>query len=894
MAKSHEFHAYSISHSFDILKSGKEGLSKDEAERRLHEYGPNEIPAARHEMTVWKIFFEQFASPLIIVLIVAGGVSFLLAEWVDVVVIALTVTVNVLVGFVQEYQANAALKKLKSLVTYTAIVFRNGSSTRVPSELVVPGDVMEIRSGDKIQADGRIIETSECEINEATLTGEAEPQKKISDSIVRKNVAIADRINMVYRGTVVTRGRARVLVTEIGGNTEIGKIASMVSNITEEETPLQKQISKLGKTLGILVVLMCTVILILGYFSASEHTEKGIELFKTAVAVAVAAIPEGLAISMTIILAIGMKHILKRQALVRKLLAAETLGSVSVICTDKTGTLTEGNMSVVRIVTPQALFTASDLVGKTNSDDVDEDDARYAVELGVVCNDGVIENYEKQDTEWSISGNLTDAALVRYGAKIGIFKPEIDHVYEKKADIPFDSRKKYMAVLAADATSQIVVMKGAPEKIYSRVRSFKVGGKIHTWSQKEEEYIKGKEHSLTKQGLRVIAVAYKESHSGKRVIADHDLHDLVFAGLLVFADPLRAEVRQTVEIAERAAIRVIMMTGDHALTARTIAQSAGIGKENSNVCEGAELEALSESELRQKLATTSIFARVEPKHKIQVIQALQADGQVVAMTGDGVNDAPALKGADIGVAVGSGTDVAKEIADLILLDNSFTTIVASVEEGRGIYQNIKKVVLYLLSSSFSEVLLITASIVVGLPLPVLPVQILWVNLIQDSFPVIALAFDRADKDNMKEPPRKRNTPILDSSIRTIIVSKTIFANILLFGMYLYFLKTTNDLALTRTIIFLAFAVDALFYIYPIRNLKKSLIKINWFDNVYLTLALAFGWLMLVCAVYWEPFQRILHTKPLGMYEWGILILFGVINMIFVEVVKIIVHIRRKV
>jgi Ca2+-transporting ATPase len=891
--KKEDFHSLSIAHSLDILKSSKKGIADDEARRRLQAYGKNEIPSGDHIVTGWKIFGEQFASPLIIILIVATIISFLLGEWVDVIVIAITVGINVLVGFIQEYQANAALKKLKNMVTYNATVIRNGETVRVSSREVVVGDIMVILAGDKIQADGRVIEVSDCEVNEAVLTGEVEPQKKTSNAVVKKQIPIADRMNMVYRGTVVTRGRAQVVVTAIGGDTEIGKIAEMVGGMNEESTPLQKQISKLGKTLGVAVVVMCVGILLLGLFSSSEHAEKGIELFKTAVAVAVAAIPEGLAISMTIILAIGMKNILKRNALVRKLLAAETLGSVSVICTDKTGTLTEGNMSVVKVVTSRSVFGASDFMGKEIDDDSLEHDARYALKLGILCNDGMIENFTKPESEWVVSGNLTDSALIRYGAKIGLIKTELDHVYERLSDIPFDSKKKYMGVLVTDNTSRLVIMKGAPEKLYSRVHSYQVEGKIHTWNKKIEEYIKGKERTLTREGLRVIGVAYKETHVGKKVLSEQDFSDLVFVGLIAFADPLRADVPRTVRAAEKAGIRVIMMTGDHALTAHTIAQSAGIGARAERVCEGVELDLLSDRELEEKIKTTSVFARVEPKHKMRVIKALQSKGHVVAMTGDGVNDAPALKAADIGVAVGSGTDVAKEIADLILLDNSFTTIVSSVEEGRGIYQNIKKVVLYLLSSSFSEVLLIASTIVAGMPLPVLPVQILWVNLIQDVFPVIALAFDRGSKQVMEERPRKRNAPIIDPEIKMIIITKTIFANILLFGMFFYFNSTSDDIARTRTIMFLAFAVNSLFYIYAIRDLRKPMIRMRWFDNHYLTLAVIFGWTMLLLATYASPFQKILHTVPLGMSEWSVLLGFGVANLLFVEILKVAMNRKKK-
>lgn len=885
----HAFHTSSITQCFEYLKSAKTGLTTDEAQKRLEHHGPNQLPSAGSESTVFRIFVAQFTSPFVIVLIIAAVVSVVMMEWLDAIVIGITVLINGAVGFVQEYQADQALKKLRNMVTYTATVLRGGTMVQIPSSEVVIGDIMLLHAGDKVQADGRVLEVSDCEVSEAVLTGESEPQRKTSTTLTHHgHVPIADRSNMVYRGTVVTKGRATILVSGVGGDTEIGKIATLVQETKDEVTPLQTQIVKLGKILGGVVVAMCVVIMALGLLSRSPYIENYVQLFKIAVAIAVAVIPEGLAISMTVILAIGMKHILKRNALVRKLLAAETLGSVSVICTDKTGTLTEGNMSVARVVTAQATFGAEDIRSNDFNTTDDEYIARRAIEFGVLANDGVIQHADKSEEEWSISGNLTDIAFIRYGMQSGLEKLALDQKYVRIDDIPFDSKKRYMATLHIHSRHHLVIVKGAPEQLYDQVTTYAVGDNTYKkWTSAMRTYFTKKEHMLTSKGFRVIAVAYSELPLRKKHITDKDISKLTFVGIVALADRIRPEVHETVRLAETAGIRVIMMTGDHARTAHTIAREAGIGNTDiDRVCEGGEVDAMSDKELLEKLSRTSVFARVEPKHKIRMVRALQSQGHVVAMTGDGVNDAPALKGSDIGVAVGSGTDVAKEIADIVLLDNSFTTIVAAVEEGRGIYQNIKKVILYLLSCSFSEAFLILSSIIAGLPLAVLPTQVLWVNLIQGSFPVMALAFEHGEHENMQDLPRPRNAPIFDRDMRTLIVAKIIFSNILLFIMFVYFWRTTGDIMFTRTVMFMAFAVEALFYIYALRSMRRPLIRMRWFDNIYLNISVIFGWTMLLLAVYFPPFQTLLSTVPLGAFEWLVLLVFSLLSMAFVELMKL--------
>ncbi|PLX28931.1 ATPase [Candidatus Parcubacteria bacterium] len=870
--------------SLKKLKTNKDGLSTKEARIRLQEYGQNKLPQSKQHVTKLKIFLEQWKSPLILILAVAGIISGVLGEYIDMSVIFITVGVNVIIGFVQEFKADQALKKLSNMVEYKALILRNGKEMLVKSSQIVPGDIMVLDAGTKIQADGRIVESTSLEINESVLTGESEPIKKHTKSLKGK-LALGDRKNMVYKGTVVVNGRAHVLVTDTGEKTEIGQIASLVKTTKQDKTPLQTQLSRMGKIIGVFVVFISIGIFLLGIFSKSEHHGL-LEMFETSVAVAVAAIPEGLVISMTVILAIGMQHILKKKALVRKLLAAETLGSVSVICTDKTGTLTEGKMQVTHVVTAQDEVSFGELAQvHTNTAD-SHNDIITALRIGVMCNDGVIENPQDSEKKWKFFGDTTDTALVYAGMKAGLEKHHLDSTLKRIAEVPFDSENKFMATLHKDVDNEeLLYVKGAAEVLYKRCSYYEENGEVKKMTKKMSEWFAKQEEILTSKGLRVLAVAYKKYEKNTKKLDASNIKDLVLVGLVALSDPLRSDVKDTIENARGAGIRIVMITGDHVRTAQSIARELNIPAEDENIFNGQQLEDITDEDLRDAIGKVSVFARVDPKHKIRIVEAFQAKGEVVAMTGDGVNDAPALKGADIGVALGSGTDVAKEISDMVLMDDHFNTIVDAVEEGRGIYQNIKKVVLYLVSGSFSEVLMITGSLIAGLPLPVLPAQILWVNLIEDSFPNMALAFDKGDKENMQDKPRRRNEPIIDKEMKTMIVAKVILANIALFAIFLYFYKTTGNLALTRTVIFVGFAIDSLFYIFSIRSLRHMVYKIPLFDNKYLIGAVALGWVLLIMAIYLPPFQLLLRTVPLGLFEWSVMIGFGLFNLVLIEIIK---------
>lgn len=883
------FHAKSIEEIFSHFQTGKFGLSDEEIKNRLDEYGYNELPKAKENITRFKIFLTQFKSPLIIILLIAGAVSGFLGGFSDMAVIFITVVINTVVGFIQEDKANQALKKLSQMVEYKAVVMRGGHKIQVASNLLVPGDILVLEAGDKIQADGRIIEDKDFKVNEAVLTGESEPQSKYKKVLFEK-IPLTERKNMVYRGTIVTKGKALVVITATGSETEIGKIATLVKETEQEFTPLQKQLSRLAKVLGIVVIFLSAGIFVLGSFSKSLGVSV-FEMFEMSVAVAVSLVPEGLVISLTVILAIGMQHILRRRALVRKLVAAETLGSVSVICTDKTGTLTEGRMSVTKILTSHEELNFEEL-NLLQANDERHADVLLGLKIGVIANDGVLQNPEAEKKSWSFVGDTTDVAFISMGMNVGLEKYILDSAFPRYDEIPFDSDNKYMASLHYIDHKTVLYVKGAAEKLFDKCTHYEHRGSAKKMSATQLKYFKEREKELASQGLRVLAVAYKTDREKKNKLTLADVSGLTFVGLVALSDPLRADVPETIKITQEAGIKVIMITGDHLRTAQSIAAQINIPHQEENVFDGERLENISDEELIVILDKITVFARVDPKHKIRIVQALQKKGEIVAMTGDGVNDAPALKGADIGVAVGSGTDVAKEIADVVLLDDNFTTIVAAVEEGRGIYQNIKKVIVYLLAGSLTEVVLIVGSIIGGLPLALLPVQVLWMNLVQEGVVVMAFGFDKGDKENMTEKPQKRDEFIIDKEMKTIIAIISIIPNIALLSLFVYCLKMGSPIELVRTVMFVGIGIGTLFYIFSIRSMRRMIWRINHLDNKFLLLAMAISWALLLGAVYLSPLQKLLRTVPLGLEHWSLLIALGFLNIILIEIVKKIFLVRR--
>lgn len=869
------WHALSVAEVLRELKSSKSGLSSEEAVSRLKKYGSNVLPEPL-PFNRWEIFLNQFKSPLIWILLVATGVSLALADFVDAGVILAALLVNVSLGFFQELKTNRALAELQKFLASRATIIRDGSPLVVDARLLVPGDILVLASGDKITTDARLFETHSFEVNEASLTGESLPISKTNE-VLNKGIALSERRNMVYSGTVAVSGRALAVTTSIGAKTEFGKIALQIQKVEERPTPLQSELARLSRMLGIVFVGLASAILFIGLAQGRSF----IEMFTTSVAVAVAAVPEGLSLSVTAILAIGMQCILKHKALVRKLVAAETLGSVTTICVDKTGTITEGEMKVSHIWTPEEDDVSSHAVGMER-----RVAHLLALRIGLLCNDALVRNPEAELQNWEIIGDAMDRALFLAAREAGLDQAKLLKEMPRLDELPFDTARKFMATLHQIESHAVIYLKGAPEVLLRHCAYESLGGKSVSLTEESKKRIRGKIEDLTKRGLRTIAVGYRLAGEMRRfsdggVSAD----DFVFVGVFGLRDPVRSGVAQTIRFAAEAGIKIVMITGDHKETARAVAREVGIPAEEGNIVDGVFLDRISDEELMKRSRDIFIYARVEPRHKIRIVEALRARGEVVAMVGDGVNDAPAIKSTHIGIALGSGTDVAKEVSDVVLLDDNIKTIVAAVRQGRIIFENIKKVVLYLLASSFSEVILITGSLFLRLPLPLLPAQILWVNLVEDSFPNIALAFDPGRPEIMKEPPRLPGTFIVNSSMGYLIAIIAIVTDMVMFGLYYLLLKIGLELDQLRTIMFAAIGLDSLFFIYVIRSERRPFWKTNPFSNPLITLSVFLGLGFLVAAVYIPFLQEVLHTEPLGSEAWTLVISLAILKMFFIEMAK---------
>jgi Ca2+-transporting ATPase len=863
------WHAAEIGEIFSELKTAQSGLSFDEAKKRLGKYGTNSLPR-EIKLTRLKVLLGQLKSPLIYILIIAAAIALLLKNFVDAGVIMATVFLNAVVGFFEENKAEKAIEQLKSVLEYKAKVLREGREHVINAEELVPGDVILVEAGDKVMADARLFEAKNLQVNEAALTGESIPSPKFV-KVLEKGASLADRENMVYTGTNVVRGRGVAIVIATGHKTELGEIAQALREIVEEKTPLQQQIGHFSKWLVAALSLICLILFLAGIWQGRSF----MEMFLITVAVAVASVPEGLAISLTVILAVGMQRILKKKALVRKLVAAETLGSVSVICSDKTGTLTLGKMLVDHIFTEHE----------------SEKTKIKALEIGLLCNNAIIENPEEELEDWIISGDPIDRALFLAAVQAGLEKEEIERKMIRIDEIPFDEEKKYMATLHKTTKAKIVYLKGAPEKIMSMSGWAEIDGRLEKLTPARAEKFKKVLDEMTGRGLRVLAVAWKE-WPGTEIFSDNGLKDLVLVGLVALKDPLRPEAKEAIKLCREAGIRSVLVTGDHKLTAEVIAREIGLSVGEKNVLDGQSLDKLSDEEFGKILRNVDVYARVEPRHKLRIIDAWQKKGEVVAMTGDGVNDAPALKKADVGVALGSGTDVAKEVADVVLLDDNFNSIVGAVEQGRAIFENVRKILVYFFSDGFCEVILVGGSLLLGLPLPVLAAQILWVNLVEHSMPAMALAFESEEKALMSERPRRRNESILNPEMKFIIFLVGISTDLVLFGLFYYLWKFTDNLPYARTMTFAGLIVDSLFYVWSCKSLRYPLWRKNPFQNKFFNIGMVFSVVMLFAALY-APFLRdILRVTPLGWGDWLILLGLGILNILLIEIVKYIFIAKR--
>jgi len=847
------WHNLSWQEALQVLNSNlKQGLPDEEIKIRQKEFGKNKLPEEK-PLSKLKIYLEQFHSPFVYILIAAGIIAFFLREFTDSIVIWAAIFVNTMVGFVQENRTSNALKELKKVAKQETEVLRNGNFKIINSTELVIGDIIILNPGDKVPADARIIESQGLKVNEMVLTGEWFPTTKISRTLLGQ-IHLMDRDNMVYMGCVIEAGKGKAVVVNTGTHTEIGKIAKMVKEAPERKTPYQKKLASFSTLIGIGITVICALIFFEGIIKGKEF----IEMFLTSVAIAVSAIPEGLPVAITVILALGMQKVLKKKGLIRKLSSAETLGNTSIICTDKTGTLTQGKMKVSQIIGDKSLVLKS----------------------AVLASEAFIENPDDIMKKWILRGRPTDRALLEAGIENGLINIKKKMEEDKLSEIPFNPINKFAVAFYKESGEMNLYICGAPERIFER----------SNLTDKEKRKLEEKLKELTNKGLRVLATGCRKVDISETITYEIKglkalCHDFIFTGFIALSDPIRKDVKQAMRICRKAGMRPIIVTGDHKLTAKAVAEELGFEISKENMLEGMDLDKLSDKEFEEILDKIYIYARVEPKHKMRIIGAWQDKGEVVAMTGDGINDAPALKKADIGIALGSGTAVAKESSDLILLNDSFSIIVKAVEEGRVIIDNIRKVITYLLSDSFTEIILVGTSIFVGAPLPIIAAQILWVNLIEDGLPGMALAFEPKEKEIMKQKPAGHSVPLLTKEMKFIIVIIGVITDLILLGLFFWLWKQGFDIAYIRTMIFACLTIDSIFYVFSCKSLRKNLWHINPFSNKLLLVAAILGVIMLIAAVYLPLLQILLKTVPLSVYDWLIILSFGMIELIAIEAAK---------
>jgi len=810
------------------LKTSPKGLSEQEAERRLSVHGLNEIKRER-KVSPLRILLRQFINIFVIILLIATVIAFLIGEMIDALLILAVLVTNACLGFVQEFRAEEAIEALRKMSALKAKVIRGGRIIEIDATKVVPGDIIEFIEGAKMPADCRIIESVNLQTDESTLTGESTPVDK-KNIEVSEFVRIGDRVNMLFSGTTVVRGHANGVVVSTGMSTEVGRIAKEIQ-MPAPPTPLQVYLDKFGKKLGLMIVIVCAIVFFVG-----SYTEKNLmTLFLTSISLAMAAIPEGLPVIVTLALAFGAKKMASKKALVRKLSAVEALGSATVICTDKTGTLTENKMIVKKV------YYDGKIVNVRDCKDL------LIFRAGLVCNNSVLEKLDP-----------TEVALVESARERGIQDKEFFE-YERITEIPFSSETKMMTVVCKREEEEIVFMKGAPTVVLSKCNRVLEQGKPVKLTPTKRKEIEKAVDEMAESALRVLAFAYNPKRPKKVE------EDLIFIGVQGMIDPPRKEVKPAIDACKSAGIKVIMVTGDHPLTAKAVAGE--IGLELENIVTGDEIEKLSFEELRTRVAYTTIFARVDPSHKNRIVKALRANGEVVAVTGDGVNDAPALKNADIGVAMGlRGTDVAKEASDIIVTDDNFATIVSAIEEGRRIFDNIKKAIVYLLSSNLGEVLVVFLASLFFLPLPLTAVQILWVNLLTDGFPAVALGVDPPDPHIMRRKPSVSKGTVLNTNLILAIVRTGFLIGIVCLLLFMLFLRA-GSLVKAQTVTFTALVVVEFVILQTVRQQYGQ----KFFTNKYLTLSLALVVLLQLLIIY-SPANALFGLVPLDWNDWAAIII----------------------
>ena len=841
------------------------GLSDDEAQKRFERYGPNNLKEKKKE-SIFVKFLKQFNDFMIITLIIAAIISAVVsklngeADYIDSIIIVAIVIFNAIMGLVQEQKAEKSLEALKKMTAPNAKVRRNGRVQEIDATLVVPGDIVILEAGNYVPADCRLINSYNLKIEESALTGETIPSLKDSSKILKENTAMGDLCNMVFATTIVVNGHGEAIVVETGMNTRVGKIAGMIIEDESPETPIQKKLAEVGKILAIACIIICVLIFVIGIFKKIPI----IEMFMTSVGLAVAAIPEGLPAIVTIMLSIGVTKMAKKNSIIRKLPAVETLGSSSVICSDKTGTLTQNKMTVTEV---------RNCFGRANSNE-----RKFIFELGTMCTDTT---EERINGKLGFVGEATEVAISNAAMEEGVSKSFLYDEMKRINDIPFDSKRKMMTTIHKYGNGYRIITKGAPDVLLKRCSNCYSGGQIVPIFSKKDD-INEQNNQMAEKALRVIAVAYKDV---EKLPEMQDVEkDLIFCGLIGMIDPPREGVKEAVRTCRRAGIKTVMITGDHLQTAKAIAKELGILKRGDLAIDGETLERMSQHELEQNIMDYSVFARVSPEHKVRIVKAFQSTGAVVAMTGDGVNDAPALKNADIGIAMGKGgTDVAKNAADMILLDDNFVTIVEAVKQGRNIYDNIKKAIHFLISTNIGEIVTIFFGLVLGIKSPLLAIQLLWINLVTDSLPAIALGLEKEEENIMSRLPRnpKKNL-FADGLWWKIIIEGAMLGMFTLLAFSIG--NRLYSVEVGRTMAFLTLGILELVHSFNIKS-EESIFKIGVLENKYLVGALVLGVILQVIVVVVSPLAQVFSLVPLTGIQWLYTVLIAVAPIPIVEIQK---------
>ncbi len=896
------------------------GLSDENVRDRFTAQGPNELPEAQPP-SLLKLFLSQFTSVIVWVLIGAAIISGLLEDWLDAAAILTIVLLNGLLGFVQEFRAERSLAALRKMSVATARVIRDGVLRSIPARELVPGDLVLLEAGDRVPADVRLIYATNFQSQEASLTGESTPVQKAATALDMPDVSLADRTNMAFMGTIAVSGKARALVVATALRTELGRIASMIqleSEAERAETPLQRRLEQFGYTLLWLALAVVAVVFALGYLRG----EPLVAMFMTSVSLAVAAVPEGLPTVVTITLALGVTRMVQRHALIRKLPAVETLGSATVICTDKTGTLTKNEMTVTKLFAGGRLFEvtgegyepageireksyelkvlSSELSGKgielrsdnselrTQHSVLTQSPAlRELLTAAVLCNGATL---REENGTWQVIGDPTEGALLVAGAKVALTKEGLEGSAPFEAEIPFDAERKMMTVIRRAADGNMAYVKGAPDVLLPRcTHHLTLDGLIEPMSAQQQQIIGDTNASLAQQTLRVLAVAHRRLDTqGMNLSIDAVEKGLVFLGLCAMRDPLRPEAMEAVRLCREAGISTVMITGDHKETALAIARDLGLQDGDGSALTGHEIDNLTEEQLAQRVEHIAVYARVSAEHKLRIIQAWKRQGAIVAMTGDGVNDAPAIKAADIGIAMGiSGTDVTKEAADMVVTDDNFASIAAAVEEGRGVFDNIRKTVHFLLSCNLSEVLVMLFAALLGLPLPLLPIQILWMNLVTDGIPALALAVDPKAPDLMKRPPRRPEARLLDGGRLLAIGGEGLMLGLIALGAFSYSLYGLHqELDQARTVAFTVMVVAQLVHVFNCRNERLSLFQLGVGTNRALVWAVVLSLVVQVTVLTVPAVATIFKVAPLPIEDWALMGGMGLLPFLIMEAIKV--------